>query len=178
MQEVPTVPIGVGPLTALLGQLADLVAGLDAEHYNAKPASTSCGAIGGHVRHALDHVIAWLYGVGGELVNYDDRQRGTDVETNPRTAEQVIEQCIGQLCAIPPQALLQDVAVLTSMTSDGSLVRLPSTHGRELAFVFSHTIHHNAIIGTIARAIQVPLPEDFGMAPSTIAYQDGDGCAQ
>lgn len=173
-----TVPVCVGPLSVLLTQLADLVAQLDAEAYNARPESTQCGAIGGHVRHTLDHVVAWLHGVGGESINYDDRQRGTDVETNPRTAEQVIARCLAQLAAVPDDALAQSVAVFTSMTSDGAMVRLPSTHVRELAFVFSHTVHHNAIIGTIARALRIDLPEHFGMAPSTIAYRKHGGCAQ
>lgn len=174
----PTVPVGVGPLSVLLAQLAELISQLDPEQYNAKPDSTRCGAIGGHVRHTLDHVIAWLHGVNGESINYDDRQRGTDVETNPRTAELVVAKCLAQLEAVPVEVLPRTVAVFTSMTSDGALVRLPSTHARELAFVFSHTIHHNAIIGTIARALSVELPEQFGMAPSTIAYRDRDGCAQ
>ncbi|XAL99559.1 hypothetical protein OT109_18515 [Phycisphaeraceae bacterium D3-23] len=173
-----TIPVSVGPLCALLNQLSDLMAGLDAAAYNTKPESTKCGAIGGHVRHTLDHVIAWLHGVGGESINYDDRQRGTDVETNPRTAEQVIARCLAQLAEVPGDVLPKTVAVFTSMTSDGALVRLPSTHARELAFVFSHTVHHNAIIGTIARALDIELPEHFGMAPSTIAYRDHGGCAQ
>lgn len=173
-----TIPVSVGPLCALLTQLSDLVAGLDADAYNAKPDSTKCGAIGGHVRHTLDHVIAWLHGVHGESINYDDRQRGTDVETNPRTAEQVIARCLGQLAQVSGEVLPKTVAVFTSMTSDGALVRLPSTHARELAFVFSHTVHHNAIIGTIARALGLDLPAHFGMAPSTIAYRDHGGCAQ
>jgi len=173
-----TLPVCTGPLSALLGQLAELVAGLDEQAYNAKPESTQCGAIGGHVRHTLDHVIAWLHGTNGESINYDDRQRGTDVETNPRTAAAVLARCLTQLEAVSPSVLPKTVAVLTSMTSDGALVRLPSTHARELAFVFSHTVHHNAIIGTIARALRVELPEHFGMAPSTIAYRNHGGCAQ
>lgn len=173
-----TVPVTVGPLTALLTQLADLVATLDEAAYNARPDATRCGAIGGHVRHTLDHVVAWLHGVHGESINYDDRQRGTDVETNPRTAETLIARCIQQLGTVAPDRLPRTVAVFTSMTSDGTMVRLPSTHARELAFVFSHTVHHNAIIGTIARALGLALPDHFGMAPSTVAYRNQGGCAR
>jgi len=173
-----TVPVSVQPLTHLLDQLRRLVETLDGEQYNTKPDSTRCGAIGGHVRHTLDHIIAWLGGIGGEIVNYDDRQRGTDVETNPQTALVVIERCVKHLSTITPAQLTQPVAVFTSMTNDGSLVRLPSTHARELAFVFSHTVHHNAIIGAIARALDVALPENFGMAPSTVAYRNQDRCAR
>ena len=177
--EIPqTIPVSVGPMCALLTQVNDLIRRLDEAAYNAKPDSTKCGAIGGHVRHTLDHVIAWLHGTQGESINYDDRQRGTDVETNPRTGEQVIARCLEQLAQVPCDVLPKTVAVFTSMTSDGAMVRLPSTHARELAFVFSHTVHHNAIIGTIARALSIDLPANFGMAPSTLAYRDHDGCAQ
>jgi len=176
-----TIPFGVDPMVQLLKQLRDLAAGLDAERYNLKPESTKCGAIGGHIRHTLDHVGAWLCGVNQETINYDDRERGTDIETNPQTAVKVIDRYMDRLAKIEPASLLEGVAVFTSMTSDGALMRLPSTHARELAFVFSHTVHHNAIIGTIARAQGVELPDNFGTAPSTIAYRHGErdgGCAQ
>lgn len=172
-----TIPISLNPLAQLLSQLRSLLETIDTQQYNCKPKSTQCGAIGGHLRHSLDHIAAWLCGINQETINYDDRQRGTDVETNPNTAVAMIDHYLAQFATINPQQLLGEVAVFTSMTSDGALVRLPSTHARELAFVFSHTVHHNAIIGTIARAQGIDLPNHFGMAPSTIAYRDG-GCVR
>ena len=173
-----TVPWNTGPLAQLMTQLSDLVATLDAEQYNATPESTKCGAIGGHVRHVLDHLVAWLDGVENGVVNYDDRQRDTDIEHDPVVALHAIKHHTARLSEIDDEQLANTVNVLTSMTSCGSLVELPSTHARELAFVFSHTIHHNAIIGTIARALSVTLPSNFGTAPSTIAYRNQNGCAR
>lgn len=172
-----TVPLSTDPLVQLMTGLGDLVRTLSPEQYTARPDSTRCGAIGGHVRHTIDHLAAWLGGIDRGLVNYDARERGTDVETDPAQALHAIKHHAARLAEIDDAVLLQPVEVLTSMTSCGSLVRLSSTHARELAFVFSHTIHHNAIIGTIARALGVKLPENFGMAPSTIAYRNGNGCA-
>lgn len=162
----------------LMTGLGDLVQPLHTEQYCARPESTQCGAIGGHVRHTVDHLAAWLAGIDHGLVNYDARQRETLVETDPTAALHAIKHQTARLAEVDDQTLAQPVDVLTSMTSCGSLVRLPSTHARELAFVFSHTIHHNAIIGTIARALGVALPANFGMAPSTIAYRNNNGCAQ
>ena len=65
------------------------------------------------------------------------------------------------LAEVGDEQLAGSVQVMTSMTSCGALVELPSSHARELAFVFSHTIHHNAIIGTIARALGVELPQQL-----------------
>lgn len=173
-----TVPWSTAPLAQLMTQLGDLVQGLDETQYNAKPESTRCGAIGGHVRHVLDHLVAWLGGVDTGVVNYDDRQRETDIETDPVAALHAIKHHTARLAEVGDEALADNVRVMTSMTSCGSLVELPSSHARELAFVFSHTIHHNAIIGTIARALSVDLPDNFGTAPSTIAYRNNSGCAR
>lgn len=172
-----TVPLTTGPLVQLMIGLGDLVKTLNPEQYTAKPELTKCGAIGGHVRHTVDHLAAWLGGIDRGLVNYDARERGTGVETDPTQALHTIKHHAARLSEIEDPVLVQPVEVLTSMTSCGSLVCLPSTHARELAFVFSHTIHHNAIIGTIARALGVEMPENFGMAPSTIAYRNNNGCA-
>lgn len=175
---IATVPWSTDPLAELMTQLSDLVRLLDEEKFNAKPESTQCGAIGGHVRHVLDHLVAWLGGVEDGTVNYDDRQRDTTVEHDPTAALHAIKHHTARLADVSDQQLAGQVKVLTSMTSCGTLVSLPSTHARELAFVFSHTIHHNAIIGTIARALDIKLPDNFGTAPSTIAYRNQSGCAR
>ena len=172
------VPCSTQPLARLLDQLAGLVQTLDADQYNARPDATRCGAIGGHVRHVLDHLDVFIAGIERGQINYDDRRRDTDIEHDPVAAVLAIKRYSDRLEQADHAGLVERVDVLTSMTRCGTLVRLPSTAARELAFVFSHTIHHNAIIGAIARALGVTLPEDFGMAPSTLAYRDEGGCAR
>lgn len=175
---VAIVPVTTRPLTLLMTGLGDLVQSLSKEQYTVSPDSTRCGTIGGHVRHTVDHLAAWLGGIDEGLVNYDARVRDTAVENDPVQALHTIKHHTARLAEIDDAVLARPVQVLTSMTSCGALVQLPSTHAREIAFVFSHTIHHNAIIGTIARALGVQLPANFGMAPSTIAYRNSSGCAQ
>ena len=46
-----------------------------------------------------------------------------------------------------------------------------STLGREIMFAVSHAIHHHALIAMLCGIRAIPVPEDFGVAPSTIAYQ-------
>lgn len=43
---------------------------------------------------------------------------------------------------------------------------------RELWFVTHHAIHHAALIKIIASQFNYDLPTSFGMAPSTILYND------
>jgi hypothetical protein len=40
-------------------------------------------------------------------------------------------------------------------------------------FAISHAIHHFALIKVMARWIDVSLPDDFGMAPSTAVNRGG-----
>lgn len=175
--QAATAPWSTRPLAELMRQIATLVAKLDAQQYTAAPESTRCGAIGGHVRHTIDHLGAWLDGIDGQTINYDNRQRNTDIEHQPAAAIEAIAMQTKRLAGITTEQLAQPVLVKTSLTQCGTLFELPSTHARELAFVFSHTIHHNAIIGAIARAQGLDLPENFGTAPSTIAYRNQGECA-
>ena len=94
-----TVPWSTGPLTELMTQLSDLVRLVDEEQYNIKPESTKCGAIGGHVRHTLDHLVAWLGGIENGMVNYDDRVRDTVVENDPVAALNALKRYTAQLAA-------------------------------------------------------------------------------
>ena len=64
------------------------------------------------------------------------------------------------------------------MTSDGAPMRVTSSVGREMAYVLSHTIHHNALIGTMVKILGGWLPDRFGYAPSTLAHLKESTCAR
>ena len=46
-----------------------------------------------------------------------------------------------------------------------------STIRRELQFLVSHTVHHYALIGLILKTMDVSVPENFGVAPSTLKHE-------
>jgi hypothetical protein len=46
-------------------------------------------------------------------------------------------------------------------------VRVPTSIGRELAFVISHTIHHGALIAVLLERAGLEAPPRLGMAPTT-----------
>ena len=47
----------------------------------------------------------------------------------------------------------------------------PSSIGRELAFVASHTVHHFALLAAHCQQHGIPTPADFGKAPATVAHE-------
>jgi len=56
------------------------------------------------------------------------------------------------------------------VTEGGPAISFGTTPERELAFVLSHTIHHHAVLGIMARELGVQAPERFGYAPATITH--------
>jgi hypothetical protein len=167
------------PLAAILDQLRGLIASLSSSDYTTRADERFArSTIGGHVRHCLDHARALVDGWKTGLIDYDHRARGTLIETSPTEASAELARLIA---AMERLALLDaddaiDVAVMPSR--DGAAVTLRSSLARELAFVLSHTIHHNATIRGMVVALGKPVPESFGYAASTLAHKDGRACAR
>lgn len=160
----------VEPLVVALAELAGVLTGLDDEHYVRAHNSGMAGTVGGHVRHSLDHVAALLTGLETGQLNYDDRQRGTAIEIHRKDAIDAITQFSDQLRALPPQALDCSIVVSTAMSPGGPTMTMQCPARRELAFVLSHTIHHNAMIAALIRAHGGWTPRHFGYASSTLTH--------
>jgi uncharacterized damage-inducible protein DinB len=63
------------------------------------------------------------------------------------------------------------------LTATGPTVDVQTSLWRELTFVLSHTIHHNAVIAAMARTLGAVVPEAFGYAPATLSYINTARCA-
>lgn len=162
-------PAAILPIVAVLRQLADVIQAMTDEQYRKKPVGVVSSNVGGHVRHCLDHVEALLAGVETGEVNYDERRRGTEVETSRGAALAVIRRQERQLLAFPACSERRPLRLSTLVSSSLPPSEVETTVGRELAFVLSHTVHHNALIAVMAQALGVAVPDRFGYAPSTIA---------
>jgi uncharacterized damage-inducible protein DinB len=178
MTSGPHAEVGIGPVVAVLRQLADVLQHSTDLQYTQKPVGVVPSNIGGHVRHSLDHVDALLAGIITGKMSYEHRQRGTDVEVNRRAALREIARQEEALQGILDWPLDHSIQLQLLMTANGPSVTVETSLGRELAFVLSHTIHHNALIGVMAQLLGVPIPERFGYAPSTLAYMESRRCAQ
>jgi hypothetical protein len=155
------------PLRRLLSEMAALVMGIPADVYRLRVARSS-GTIGAHVRHALDHVATLVAAAPGSSLSYDHRRRGTVVETDPDAAVRELMALDAALERWPSRSLDEPVRVASVVSANGEIVVGWSTLGRELAFVVSHTIHHQAMIAVLLERHGVAVPhERFGYAPST-----------
>lgn len=165
-------------LVAALQQLADVLDAASDEQYVQQPVGVVPGSLGGHVRHCLDHFEALCRGAGTGLIDYDDRERGTVVETSRCAAAQALRSLKDRVACLGEQNLAGRVVVTSMLSADGATLQSHSSLGRELAFVLSHTVHHNALVAAMCRTLGIPIPERFGFAPSTIAHLDEGGCAR
>lgn len=159
------------PLLALLDQMDRLIAATTDAQYVRADLSSVEGSIGAHVRHGLDHVRALVSCRESGRINYDERDRGTPIETSRAAARAAVRDLSRALESMTPADLERTIRITTLLAPGLSPVVFLSTLGRELAFVISHTIHHNAILGVFARSLNVEIPPDFGYAPSTVAHR-------
>lgn len=159
-----------GPFDALdqlLDGLRHVILEMPEEAYVAIPMPGVSGSIGGHVRHTLDHIAAFAAAHPTVPLNYDRRERGTAVETDPAAALDAIAHLSILLSARSPQSIAHPVAVTSMVTASGESVTGWSTMARELAFVVSHTVHHQAMIAVLLSLQGLGAPTWFGYSPST-----------
>ena len=154
-------------LSRLLDELSSVVIELPTEVYRATFEGGASGTIGEHVRHCLDHVSALLAADASTTLSYDRRHRGTAVEADPTEAVRQILQLKRAIEVWSTRSLNEPIRVTSMISPAGDAVTGWSTRARELAFVVSHTIHHQAIIGVLLAICGHAVPERFGHSPST-----------
>jgi hypothetical protein len=149
-----------------------LLAGLTDESYTRKIPIAFDASIGGHYRHCLDHFRALLTGAAAGDLNYDQRERGTLIETDRFAALNATRALREGFEKLTPDCVLRPL-VVTSQTSQATSdsQECSSTVGREIMYSVAHAVHHYALIGIMARLMGLTLPEGFGVAPSTLKHQ-------
>ena len=131
--------------------------------------------IGQHFRHIIEFYTCLKNGNEVGFVCYDKRERDINIENDIAFAIKTIENIISFLSTISSDKIMVLQANYETPSSNGkegnSLINT-SLH-RELAYALDHTIHHLAIINIalIEDKEIIDLPQNFGVAPSTIRYK-------
>ena len=132
------------------------------------PAPGVSGSIGEHVRHALDHSPPCWLRMATAPLSYDRRERGTAVESDTSAA---LRQILRLKAALERRSArsLDDPILVESLVSPAGAAVGRTSLARELAFVFSHTVHHLSTIALLMNLQDIGVPDRFGYAPSTPA---------
>ena len=143
----------------------------DSLYSNASPPFMKSG-VGSHFRHCIDFYTCFLSSVETGKINYLLRRRNQMVEINGSFAILEIESLIERLRRLSPTDLQRQVDVILEESSGplDSSGWSRSSVMRELQNLLSHTVHHYALIALALRLQGFEPGEEFGVAPSTLAY--------
>jgi hypothetical protein len=159
----------------VITQLGALMNYLGQDGYSRPLPVLGRNSIGRHVRHVIELYKALVDGYNSGVISYDDRKRDVRMESDITFAAEQLNSIIEGI------SLLSDkpVVLLSSFDNKGNQEhRINSSYYRELAYNIEHTIHHMALIRIAVEQHfpEVPIEEEFGVAPSTIRYRTQ--CAQ
>ena len=154
-------------------QLSESLNQLSNEEY-VKPSKVLLSAtIGQHVRHIIELFQGLEKGYDDGVVNYEKRKRDYQIESNKELACSLLKDIYQSIERANKAIVLETEDYCDTM----QLVSIPSNYYRELAYNIEHTIHHMALIRIgINEVSSVVLPEEFGVAYSTVKYRQQ--CAQ
>lgn len=161
------------PITSLFIQMKNMLETLTDQQYTEKIAMMSDSAIGEHVRHVIEFYLELNLGYSSGKVNYDLRKRDHAIESSKDFALLKLQEIMHSLDKPDRQLMLLGSYSLSSKAG----FKVPSSYYRELIYNLEHTVHHMALIRiAVAKVSLMQLPEDFGLAVSTLKYKQS--CAQ
>lgn len=153
-----------------LNELSDLLTQLSVDDYTCPCHGLSDATIGEHTRHIIEmfQCLEKQYDKG--VVNYDDRKRDYQIQTDANFAKESIISVINSLDKPNKNIILQQIV-------DGEELNIESNYHRELLYNLEHCIHHQALIKVaVLQNDSIVIDANFGVARSTIEYRKQ--CAQ
>lgn len=158
--------------TNILSQLTDMVSQLTEQDF-IKPVDTlGNSTIGQHLRHTLEFFICLEKGFEAGIINYDKRAHDKLIETDRFIALSVLSKINEFIVSHYSDKALKLEAAYDLDKEE--FVMIETNYLRELVYNIEHAVHHMAImkIGIREAAPYVKLSHDFGIAASTIRYQE------
>lgn len=154
---------------SLIDQAIQLISALKSSLYGRCSEEVFSSSIGQHMRHCIEHYDElFMAHAEARVVRYHARPRNMEVETDPAVAVNRLRFIDNQLKRIGGKDTSLKV-------SDGGIAEpSDSSLSRELEFLTSHTVHHFALITVIANQFKIKVPENFGIAPTTLKYRESN----
>jgi uncharacterized damage-inducible protein DinB len=161
------------PLTkaclSILSQLEDVVENLSDKDFIKPCPSLGDVTIGQHLRHTIEFFLCLESGFRQRVVNYDKRAHDKLIEGDRSLALAAIARIRTFVTSAHAENLRLEVG-FDRYSED--VVTIDTNFYRELSYNIEHAVHHMAImkIGIREIAPYVQLPDDFGIAVSTLRY--------
>lgn len=153
-------------------QLEDSLVQLSNEQYCYKIDTLFRATIGQHVRHVVEMFVCLQSGYSTGIVDYEKRDRDITLETSKEAAIRVMDHINISLFANNKELILE----AGFDDSSYELNKLSTNYFREIAYNMEHVIHHMALIKIGIHEVSfIQLPEDYGVAPSTIKFRKNNG---
>lgn len=155
-------------LTYQLQSISQLLGQINDEVYCHKSHWLSEASIGQHTRHVIELVQCLVQGYDTGLVNYDDRKRDEQIESDAATAIAAINDVL-PLIAKDDKPLIVEGSFDVETTTT---IRIQTTYEREIAYNIEHAVHHMALIKVGLKELNFKnINENFGVAYATIQYR-------
>jgi len=161
------------PIHNILDQLHFVLSELTNEQYVQPVGVLSNSSIGQHNRHILEFFIELNKGYECGIIDYDRRIRNRAIEADKEFALEKIQEIEDGLEKPDRDLILQT----EQNNGEGYAFPVFTNYIRELVYNLEHAVHHMALIRIGVNAIaDVTIPEEFGVAASTLKYRKA--CAQ
>jgi hypothetical protein len=156
-----------------LEQIIASIERMDAEAYAQPLEIFNQSTLGQHFRHIYDFYLCMAEGAEQGLIDYAARKRDPGIELIPKKAIESFRSIQKRLIDLNPEQGLR-VVPDSYAGKAGAAQSVASSIGREMMYAYDHGIHHLAIIkiGVKTAFPGIMLPEDLGVAPSTLRYKD------
>lgn len=156
----------------ILGQLTEMVSQLTEQDFIKPVDALGNSTLGQHLRHTLEFFICLETGFEGGIINYDKRAHDKLIETDKYIALSVISK-IDEFIRNHRQDKTLKLEAAYDLDRE-EFVTIETNYLRELVYNIEHAVHHMAImkIGIREAAPYVTLAHNFGIAASTIRYQE------
>lgn len=156
---------------SILDQLKDTISQLKPSHFSEPVEVLGSSTVGQHMRHTIEFFICLMDSAASGVISYDQRKHDTIIETDPKFAISIIgsvQEFVSKESSDHPLINEENYEL-----EGGEKVRMASSYFRELAYCIEHAIHHMALIKVAIHQQfnYVKLPEHFGVASSTVRYQ-------
>lgn len=158
-------------LIRVFGQLSEAINLLTETEFTQPVESLNGSTIGQHTRHTIEFFTCLVDGYESGRVNYDKRSHDKEIEQSKVLAMDMIGRIEAFVSELPEDKKFL-LEVNYDPLSDKNEI-ISSSYYRELVYNIEHAIHHMALIKVGLKEVcpGIQLPADFGVAVSTVKYQ-------